>query len=214
MLLAGVAWFGVLLQLWLSVRLGFANGKSLIGGLVVFAGYFTVLTNIFVALVATAGAARRNASPRPWLYRETTVGCATTAILVVGIVYHLLLRQIWSPQGAQLLADIVLHYAVPVAALLHWLIYRHDERIGRWAPLAWCSYPLAYLAYVLIRGEILASYPYPFIDVSQLGYRRVSINAAGLLAGFAGLGFVVAGLGSASRRAMKARAELSSERHE
>jgi len=197
MLLAAVAWFGVLLQLWLSVQLGFANGKSLVGGLVVFFGYFTVLTNVFVALVATAGAVSRNAPARPWFYRDTVVGCATTSILVVGIVYYALLRKIWSPQGAQLLADIVLHYAVPVFALLHWLVYRRDRRLGALAPLAWCCYPLAYLVYVLIRGEVLAAYPYPFIDVSQLGYRQVLINAAGLLAGFTALGFAVLALGRA-----------------
>jgi len=201
MLLAGIAWFGVLLQLWLSVQLGFANGKSLVGGLVVFFGYFTVLTNIFVALVATAGALHRRAPSRPWLYRETVVGCATTAILVVGIVYHVLLRKIWAPQGAQLLADVVLHYVVPIGTLLNWLIYRHDERVAGWAPLAWCSYPLAYLAYVLVRGEILASYPYPFIDVARLGYPQVGANAAGLLAGFAALGFLVLGLGTGPRKA-------------
>ena len=76
-LLAAVAWFAVLLQLWLSVRQGFASGKSLAGALVVFFGYFTVLTNIFVALVATAGAFSRNSAAPHWLYRPSVVGCAT-----------------------------------------------------------------------------------------------------------------------------------------
>lgn len=191
-LLAAMAWLGVLLQLWLSVQLGLGNGLSIADGIVVFLGYFTVLTNIFVALVASAGALGRRPTPR--LYRPSVVGCATTAILFVGIAYHLLLREVWSPHGAQLLADNLLHYGVPVGALVHWLLYRHSERLAAWAPLAWCLYPAAYLAYALARGEVLDSYPYPFIDVGALGYPRVLFHSLGLMAGFACLGFVVLGM--------------------
>lgn len=186
-ILAGVAWFAVLLQLWLSIQLGFANNKSLIDGLVVFFGYFTVLTNIFVALVGTAGTLNKATN----LYRASVVGCATTAILDVGIGYHLLLREIWSPQGFQLLADILLHYVVPICTLLHWLTYHHHKRLAAWLPLVWCLYPIAYLVYALVRGEILGVYPYPFMDVTSLEYQRVLANAFGLLVLFIGLGFAV-----------------------
>lgn len=64
-LLALAAWFGLRLQLWLSMRLSIANGKSVIGGLVAYFGYFTILTNVFVALECTAGSLRRSPSRRP-----------------------------------------------------------------------------------------------------------------------------------------------------
>lgn len=195
-MLAVVAWLAVLLQLWLSVQLGLDNGKSIVGGIVAFLGYFTVLTNIFVALMASAGVLSR--SPTAWLYRPSVVGCATTAILLVGIAYHLLLRKTWSPQGAQLVADILLHYVVPAGALAHWIVYRHAGRLA--APLIWCLYPTLYFAYALARGELLDSYPYPFIDVAVLGYRQVLLNAAGLLAAFVGLGFAVLGLARLAAR--------------
>jgi hypothetical protein len=194
-LLAATAWFAVLLQLWLSVQLGFANGKSLADGLVVVLGFFTVLSNIFMALVATAGAVGQQSRTTPWLYRSTVVGCATASILMVGIVYHLVLRKIWSPQGAQLLADTLLHYVVPAIALLHWLLYRPGARLAWHAPLLWCAYPLVYLAYVLLRGEWLGAYPYPFVDVAALGYRQVLVNSVGLMVAFIVLGFAVLGLG-------------------
>ena len=59
----------MLLQLWLSIRLVLADGKPVISGLVAYFGYFTVLTNIFVALVCTAGAFRQRPPGRPLLYR-------------------------------------------------------------------------------------------------------------------------------------------------
>ena len=192
-LLAALAWFAILLQLWLSIQLGYANGKTLFDGLLAYFGYFTVLTNIFVALLCTAGAM----TSRSRLYQPVIVGCATTAIVLVGIVYHLLLRKIWSPQGAQWLADVLLHYAVPLGAVAHWLMYARAadgvaaERLPAWAPLAWCVYPLAYVVYVIARGEWLGSYPYPFIDVSVLGYPQALINTFGLLASFIGLGYLV-----------------------
>lgn len=193
-ILAATAWFAILLQLGLLVQLGFANGKSLLDGLVVFFGFFTVLSNIFVALVATMGAVGQRSRTTPWLYTSPVVGCATAAIVLVGIVYHLVLRKVWSPQGAQLLADTLLHYAVPAGTLLHWILYRPTARLSLLAPLAWCAYPLAYLVYVLLRGEWLGAYPYPFIDVTALGYPQVLLNAVGLLLGFIVVGFAVLGL--------------------
>lgn len=193
-LLAAIAWFGVLLQLWLSVGLAVASGKPVTSGLVVYFGYFTVLTNIFVALVCTAGSSSRRSPRSPRLYSLPMVGCATCAILIVGIGYHFLLREVWAPQGAQWVADVVLHYVVPVGALLHWLVYRHAEHWAWWTPLSWCWYPFLYFAYVLVRGEILGSYPYPFVDVLTLGYTQAIINAVGLLFGFVVMGYALLGL--------------------
>jgi hypothetical protein len=190
-LLAITAWFGVLLQLWLSVRLAIANGRPLSSGLITYFGYFTILTNIFVALVCTAGSLTQRAADRSLLYRLPAVGCSTAAIVVVGIGYHSLLREIWAPQGTEWVANLVLHYIVPVAALLHWLAYSYADRPTRWTPLTWCWYPLAYFSYVMVRGEILFSYPYPFIDVLTLGHMQTIVNAVGFLIGFVVIGYAL-----------------------
>jgi hypothetical protein len=199
-----MAWFGLLLQLWLSIRLSLANGRSVIGGLSAYFGYFTILTNIFVALVCTAGSLSRRAPPdRSFLYRLPAVGCSTAAILVVAIGYHALLREAWAPQGAEWVANLLLHYIVPAGALLHWLVYSGADRPTRWTPLSWCWYPLAYFAYVMTRGEFLFSYPYPFIDVLALGYTQTILNAIGFLIGFIVVGYVLLGL-KLSRRGFDA----------
>ncbi|WP_038091107.1 Pr6Pr family membrane protein [Acidihalobacter prosperus] len=193
-LLAIVAWLALLLQLRLSIQFSLSNGKSIANGLIVFLGYFTILTNIFMALVGTAGAFSWKFKTSVWLYRPPMVGCATTSILLVGIAYHLLLRDIWSPQGAQLIADNLLHYVIPIGALAHWLFYRRTDSLAVWMPFAWSLYPIIYLVYALTRGELLGYYPYPFIDVTALGYQQVIINALGLLSAFVALGFAVLGV--------------------
>lgn len=175
-LLALLTAAAVLLQGWLTLALVRGQGGSVLQALGVLAGYFTILSNAFVLLTAAAQAA----APGAWLARPSVRGCATTAIVLVGLGYHLLLREVWDPQGWQRVADDLLHYAVPIAALLHWLVYPPRGRLPATAPLRWLVYPLAYFVWVLARGVWLGTYPYPFVDVPALGYARVALNAAGL----------------------------------
>jgi hypothetical protein len=202
-LVAAIAWFGVLLQLYLSLRLAAHSGKSVVDGLVGFFGYFTVLTNIFVALAATLPLFR-SSRPGRWFGSAMALGCATTAIAFVGIVYHLLLRNLWAPAGLQWIADMTLHYVVPIALLAYWTIFPPTQKLPLWAPLAWCLYPVLYIAYALVRGELLGSYPYPFIDVTSLGYPRVLLNSLGLLVVFVVLGGAVYGIARLQTRSSTA----------
>jgi hypothetical protein len=50
--------------------------------------------------------------------------------------------------------------------------------------LGWALVPAAYLVFALLRGAIDGFYAYPFIEVTQLGYGRVFLNAIGVLAVF------------------------------
>ncbi|NND44041.1 MAG: Pr6Pr family membrane protein, partial [Xanthomonadales bacterium] len=185
------SWSGVLLQYYLSVTMALANGKTVGEGTLVFLGYFTVLTNLFVALTATLPLIAGFSRPGHWFARPMILGSATTSIVLVGIAYHFLLRNAWQPQGLQLLADIVLHYVVPILALAYWIVFPPRHKLGVLAPLTWCLYPLAYLVYVFVRGELLGAYPYYFIDVTSLGYGKAVSNAFGLLVSFIVLGVAV-----------------------
>ncbi|MCU6433960.1 Pr6Pr family membrane protein [Undibacterium sp. Jales W-56] len=190
-----IAWFGVLLQLWLSVQLAQANGKSIPAGLVVYLGYFTVLTNIFVALVLTCQVVVVSNRVGRFFTDPSTRACAATSIALVGLGYHFLLRQIWNPQGWQWVADIVLHYVTPILFSIYWLVALAKSDLKWWSPFAWCIYPVSYFAYALIRGAVLGAYPYPFIDVAAIGYVPVLRNAFGLLLVFILVGWLLIGLG-------------------
>jgi hypothetical protein len=193
-LVAVIAWLGVLLQLYLSVRLTLGSGKPVVDGLVAFFGYFTVATNIFVALASTLPLTFGRSRLGRWFGTSMVLGCATTAIALVGIVYHWLVRNVWAPEGLQWLADVMLHYAVPIAFFVYWILFPPRQELPLWAPLAWCIYPIIYIAYALARGELIGSYPYHFIDVTSLGYSRVLINSLGLLVVFVVLGGLVYGI--------------------
>jgi hypothetical protein len=192
-----VAWFGVLLQLMLSLELAAANGKSAVDGLVVYLGYFTVLTNLLVAVSLSWPLLGPRSSPGRWFQRPGVASAIAVSIAIVGLAYHLLLRHIWAPQGLQWLADVTLHYAVPLLCMVHWWFCVPPARMAWHAPLAWAAWPLAYLVYALLRGAWLQSYPYPFIDVTALGYPQTLLNAAGLLVVFLLLGSVLVAIGRA-----------------
>jgi hypothetical protein len=195
-----IAWSGVLLQLVLSLRLALRSGQTAADGLVSYFGYFTVLTNLFVALALSA-VLREAARPKGRLLAHPQVlACAAVSIALVGLAYHVLLRHIWDPQGAQWLADVLLHYVTPLGFVLWWVARAPWPDLRWWSPLAWSMFPVAYLAYALARGVWLSRYPYPFIDVTALGYAQVMWNAMALLAVFLVLGGGLVGLKSLWRK--------------
>ncbi len=190
--IALLGWFALGLQLWLRLSDPSPPGPAL--SLLNFFSYFTILTNILIALSMTF-AALPGASGAAGFFKRASVRTALTLyIAIVGTVYFLILRHTWDPQGWQLVADRLLHYAIPVLALLDWIFVTPKQGLKPAQALRWLAYPSAYGAYVLIRGAVDGFYPYPFLDVATLGYGRVLINLAGLMAVFAGGGLGLIGL--------------------
>jgi hypothetical protein len=188
--LALLGWAALGLQLRLSLATAVANGKTIPAGLVIFFSYFTILTNILAALCMTVLALAPQLSDR--LVRAAAA--VTVYISIVGIVYSLLLRNVWSPQGLQKIADVLLHDGLPLLIVLYWLFFLPHRRLRWTSPLAWLAYPLAYLVFTLALAPFTGFYPYPFIDVAHLGYARVLINALVLTIGFLAAAFTLVAL--------------------
>ncbi|HEX3912340.1 MAG TPA: Pr6Pr family membrane protein [Steroidobacteraceae bacterium] len=199
--LASLAWFGVLLQLFVTLHSTLESGRSVWGGLVGFFGYFTILTNLLVCISLTAPLLAPASATGGFFARSDVTAGVATSIVFVSLAYHFLLRNVWNPQGLQLLADVLLHYAMPVLFLAYWW-FNFPKGALRWThPLLWGLYPTLYLVYVLIRGRLIGTYPYGFIDPQAIGYERMMINALGLLGVFIVLGLVLIALGRLQRRA-------------
>ena len=133
-------------------------------------------------------------------FRRPSVQAGTAVyIAIVGIAYHLLLRQLWNPQGAQLVADIVLHSVMPAAYLLYWFLFAPRTGLHWKDAVAWLGYPGVYLVYSLARGAAIGVYPYPFVDVNLLGYGGVFVRAAIFLLAFLAMGLLVVAVGRSTR---------------
>ncbi|MDD1009659.1 Pr6Pr family membrane protein [Pseudomonas shahriarae] len=193
-LAATLGWAGLSIQLYLIFIARLSVEASLLGGLVSFFSYFTVLTNTLVATVLTCAVTPRESAARRWFLQPWVSSGVTVSIVVVGLAYSLLLRHLWHPEGWQFIADELLHDVMPLVFLGYWWFCVPKGTLRLWHLPVWLIYPLVYFAYALLRGNLLGAYAYPFIDVAVLGYPQVFINAGGILAGFVGIGLAMIGL--------------------
>ena len=191
---ASAAWFALALQFPLTLRTSIANGMTVIGAILTYLSFFTLLTNLLVALVLTFSLL---APKSRWgrFYSNPVVATGTALyIAMVGLVYSFLLRHTWNPEGLDKLTDVILHDVVPILYVAFWIFFVPKSGL-RWRnPLSWVIYPIIYLAWILIRGAISGRYPYPFVDASQLGYPQALLNSLMLLCVFLAVGFAVVGL--------------------
>jgi hypothetical protein len=154
-----------------------------------FFGFFTMQSNIITAVIlllaALATFMGRPQSPPLVLARA----CATTYIVIVGIVYNTLLAGL---EGGVSLdwANWVLHVAFPIYATLDWILFG-DHNTVPWKHL-WVVliYPVVWIIVVLIRGATDGWVPYPFLDPAT-GYGVVALYSISILALTAIVGAVV-----------------------
>lgn len=200
-----LGWSGLALQLWFSIRTVQDAGGSTLGGVWLFLGFYTILTNLLVVGVLTAAAWRARGAVGRFLSRPGVQTAAAMSIVIVGLIYNLMLRQLWSPTGWLLVADAIVHDAMPLLYLLYWWLAVPKDGL-RWSQvLIWQSYPAGYFVYVMVRGAVSGWYPYPFVDVNALGYVQVLIDAIAVLAVFVVVGLLLVALGRwQARRAGRA----------
>jgi hypothetical protein len=194
-----LGWVALVLQLYLVLVQSPPGAVAMVGAVITYFSFFTILTNILVALVFSATVLPPGAGWGQFFSRPSVQAGAAAYIAIVGIVYRLLLRQLWNPQGLQWVADVILHDVIPVGYVLYWLLFA--SRTGlRWKDaVGWLAYPGAYLVYVLARGAVSGLYPYPFMDVKVLGYGGVFAHTAVLLLVFLGMGLLVVAVGRWTR---------------
>ncbi|GIG27571.1 Pr6Pr family membrane protein [Cellulomonas marina] len=135
--------------------------------------YFTILSNVLTGLVHTRLAVRPDHDGR--VFRVLHLD-ALLCIAVTGIVYHAVLAGLreLTPSGA--LADLLLHTVAPVGAVLTWALVGPRPRTStRTVPLAVVP-PLLWIGWTFLHGTWDGWYPYPFLDVAELGLGRALLN--------------------------------------
>jgi hypothetical protein len=192
LLTAAVTIFAIVFQLWLALsghRTLVTEGQpSTRTTLVRFFSYFTILSNLLVAITTTSLALGKDRDSRLWrvLRTDAIVGIALTAI-----VHWFFLRPLLDLHGNDYLADKLLHVIVPALAVIGWVVFGPRARIQRSDLLPSALYPALYMVWTLIHGAATSWYPYPFTDVGEHGYPVVLLNACGVIALIAALGAVM-----------------------
>lgn len=197
-------WFALIAQFYLII----ANRVASIGETIIrYFSFFTILTNILVAICCTTILFQRSGKAAKFFLRSDTLTAIAVYITIVGLVYNIILRFLWNPKGLQLVVDELLHSVIPALFVIFWFlsIGKQKQKLN-WNSLPrWLIYPAAYLGFVLVRGAYSGFYPYPFINVGQLSYSKVLVNCAALLLFFSVISMLFIGVARRRQRSMSGR---------
>lgn len=154
-----------------------------------FFSFFTVQSNIMLGIGAAILAVHPRADGP--VFRVLRIA-GLIGIAVTGVVYVTLLRGIVDLDGIAMATNIGFHYLAPLLGVVGWALFGPWPRLDVRTVVLSLGWPVAWLVYTLIRGEIVDWYPYPFIDVAELGYGRTLLNAAGITVVFLAVGWLFA----------------------
>ncbi|GGD68383.1 Pr6Pr family membrane protein [Microbacterium murale] len=173
-----------------------------------FFSYFTILSNLIAAVVLIVSAiwmlrTRHDATPEPaWL--ATLLLCASTYMIVTGIVYNLLLRNIAIAGISDVWTNETLHVIIPLFLLAD-VLFAPRRRALPWSTmLTAAAFPIVWAVYTLIRANFIIGpahgnhwwYPYPFLDPNiQGGYAGVIGYIIGIAAAIIGVAALVIWMG-------------------
>ena len=155
--------------------------------------YFTILTNLLVALCSSILLLNIQNKAGSFFRRPSVQTAITLYIFIVALVYNTVLRGIVSLNGWNLFVDTLLHVVVPILFIVYWFVYV-TKGVLQWKQgVSWIYFPMAYLVYSLIRGAVFGWYPYPFLNVVTFGYPKVILNVIIMIAVFflAGLALIM-----------------------
>jgi hypothetical protein len=192
MLAAALGWFALGLQYVLIVR--YKTDGDLIAAAIRFSSYFALLSNILVALAMTLPWLMPESQPGQLFSRASVRTAIAVYIIIVAAIYHFVLRQLWNPQGWQLVADTIEHVVAPALYVIDWLVFVPKGTLTFKSAFVWLAFPFAYAIDSLIHGAVMGFYPYRFLDVAALGYEQVLLNMGVLIVVFAALGLLLVGL--------------------
>jgi hypothetical protein len=190
--LSTIGWLAIILQFYLLTtnrKLSFAST------VLQFFSYFTILTNILVAIYSSISLLISPSKKFNWFNSPRSATALTVYIVIVGLVYNIILRFLWNPTGLQKLVDEALHLIIPLFFLLYWFLFVPKGNLKWKNVLPWLLYPIIYLVYILARGSITGLFPYPFLEISTIGVGKVVINILVLCSVFFVMSLLFVGIG-------------------
>lgn len=179
-LLALIAWLSLGLQFY--IRTGTAIN---------FFSFFTVLSNLLVAVSMTYTAFFPGSGPGRFFTSLSVQTAIALYIFIVALVYNTVLRGLAVLSGWGLFTDTMLHVVIPILYILYWGLMRPKGNLEYRNGLYWVLFPLFYLVYSLIRGAATGWYPYPFLNAATLGYANVGLNVVIMIAVFLVAGLIL-----------------------
>ncbi len=174
----------------LIIALGFQIIEKILNNAMIadqYFSYFTIQSSFIAGAVLIVGGVSALSSVEDSLRYTLARMSIVTYAVVTALVYNVLLRGIpYSGFHPSPWPGELMHVWIPIFILLDWLFSPGRPRL-RWTGLRIVIiYPLAWLAYTLIRGAFTGWYPYPFLEPST-GWLSVATYVVGIAAFIVGL---------------------------
>lgn len=191
-LFAFIGWFSVISQFILMLENRITSFPEMA---IRFFSFFTILTNTLVSVYFTYQIFTTKTNSKNLFNQSGSLTAITVYITVVGLVYQVALRHVWQPTGFQMIVDELLHTLIPIFVILYWFLYELKAQL-HWNNIPkYLLYPVIYLVFILLRGKFSNFYPYPFVNVTELGWSQILINILALFAVFVILFLLFIGIG-------------------
>tara|TARA_B110000444_G_scaffold1844_1_gene1677 strand:- start:117 stop:743 length:627 start_codon:yes stop_codon:yes gene_type:complete len=181
-----IGWLALSLRLVDVLIIG--QYASIAKELFVYFGFFTVWTNILIALAFTAPLLDQDRKLYNFFMLPAVRAALASYIFMVSVVYHIAIAPSWDPQGFTLLTAHGLNTVMPILYIVDWLFFAEKRPIFYKHLPYWVIYPAVYGVTIIILGSLTNVYPYTFLDVSLIGIEKVLMNMSGLVAVFAVVG--------------------------
>ncbi|MFN0257544.1 Pr6Pr family membrane protein [Pedobacter ureilyticus] len=174
-ILVFLVWFALIFQFSVHINTGVAVKSELV---IRFFSYFTIDSNLLVALCSTSILFFRSTSVGRFFAKPQVIAAIAIYIIVVALVYNAVLRFLWAFEGWSMVLNELLHVVVPLMFLGYWIYFVPKQQL-QWKHIwFWLIYPLVYTIFVLFRGNYSGFYPYPFLNVTKFGIEKVVVNCA------------------------------------
>ncbi len=174
--LVGVGFLGLQFSLTVPARI---TNDGLLLGLAGWLAFLTILTNIGVVLCYASALSKIRFLA--WFRSHRTRTMFVALIALVMVVYHFVLAPVWSPEGASKVADVGLHYVVPIIYICWWLLLSRRKKLNYDSIGVMLVAPVVYIITVMVRGALITQYPYFFLEPARYGYLQVIAHIGGLL---------------------------------
>lgn len=173
----------IIRQLAASIGTATELGRDLVTTIANFFSFFTILSNTAAAIVLLWAALwfftkGRNRDAEP-LGLALALACASTYMIITGIVYNILLRSIELPQGSEPVwwSNEVLHLVGPLFLLADVFVGPLRRALPWRALWAIIAFPILWVVYTMLRGPLITNpvsgdpfwYPYPFLNPNNPG---------------------------------------------
>ncbi len=188
-----VTWFALALQFYLMVIQSHAQGAARVRLMANYFSFFTILTNLLVAVGLTLSLATPHSRLGRLFSRPVVASGTAVYIAIVGVTYSLLLRSLWNPSGSP---EDRRHSSARSGAS-HVRGVLADFCSQGFVALERCSLLVALSAalFLLLADSRRGSRVVSLSHASKLGYSRVLANAAMLVCAFLAVALLVVAIG-------------------